>query len=51
MIKNIALLLTQYEKFGSVGMDEFKQFYKDEYMDISTCWIGDYNEYLSEKRL
>ena len=49
MVKNIALLLTQYERFGSVGMDEFKQLYKDEYLDMSTYYIGDYNEYLSEE--
>lgn len=45
-IKNYAMLLTQYERFGTVGEDEIKEMYIDEELEITTDMIVDYNYYL-----
>ena len=47
-IKEIALLLTQYEQFGTIGEDEFLQYFIAEELELNENNIGDYNEYLSE---
>jgi len=43
-----ALLLTAYERVGSVGTAEYIEMYIDE-MEVTADMIGDYNEYLSEQ--
>ena len=48
-MNNEALLLTQYEKYGTVGEDEIKEMYIDEELEITVNMIGDYNEYLIEQ--
>ena len=49
-MKNTALLLTQYEKYGSVGIEEYKQLLIDEELlpDLDESYISSYNEYLIE---
>ena len=47
-IKANAILLTQYERVGSVNMEEVKELYHDEYFEPAD-YIGEYNEYLSEQ--
>lgn len=49
-IKDAALLLTQYERVGSVGIEEFKEYYIDEEIEFSIDMLGEYNEYLSNNR-
>lgn len=46
-IKANAILLTQYERVGSVGMEEIKELWADEYFEPAD-YIGEYNEYLAE---
>ena len=46
-IKANAILLTQYERFGTVGIEEVKELYQDEYFEPAD-YISEYNEYLSE---
>lgn len=41
------LLLTSYERFGCVGMDEYKEMFIDE-MDKDEISLSDYSEYLRE---
>lgn len=41
-----ALLITQYEKCGTVGRDEYISNYIDEEMEIDISMLGDYNEFL-----
>lgn len=48
-IDGVALLLTQYERFGSVGNDEYLELFIDEYLDIDEDLIGAYNDYRSEQ--
>ena len=43
-----ALLLTAYERTGSVGMDEFIECFIDEDVEVTESMIGDFNEYLSD---
>lgn len=43
-----ATLLTAYEKFGTVSMNEFIEMYIDEELEVTEDMIGDYNEYLAE---
>ena len=45
-MKNTALLLTQYEKYGTIGKDEYIENYINEDLEIDADMIGDYNEYL-----
>ena len=47
-MKDIALLLTQYETAGTIGRNEFLQYFIDEELEINENMISDYNEYLSE---
>lgn len=42
-----ALMLTAYERYGSVGMSEYKEMLIDE-LDIDKDMISDYNEYRIE---
>lgn len=42
-----ALLLTAYEKYGTVGMDDFIECFIDEDVEVDESLIGAYNEYLS----
>ena len=46
-IQEKAYLLTQYERFGSLGMEEIKELFHDEYFEPAD-YIGEYNEYKSE---
>lgn len=53
MIKNFnaskndtAVLLTQYERFGSIGKDEFLENFINEELEITISMLSDYNEYL-----
>ena len=48
-MKNVGMMLTQYERFGSVGMDEYIQYYIDEELEIDISMLGEYNEYLMNK--
>ena len=45
-MKNVGMMLTQYERFGSVGMDEYIQYYTDEELEVDISMLGEYNEYL-----
>lgn len=45
-MKNTALLLTQYEKYGVIGEKEYIENYINEELEIDASMIGDYNEYL-----
>ena len=47
-IQEKAYLLTQYERYGSLSMEELKELYQDEYFEPAD-YIGEYNEYLSEQ--
>lgn len=47
-MKDYPLLLTAYEKYGSVDMDDYIDMYIDEEVWIGESDIGDYNEYLAE---
>lgn len=47
-MRNAALLLTQYEKFGTVGTDEYIENYINEELEVTADMIGAYNEYLIE---
>ena len=46
--KEAAFMMTQYERFGTVGRDEYIKYYIDEILDIDISMLSDYNEYLSE---
>lgn len=43
-----ALLLTQYDRFGTVGKDEYFENFIDEELDVDLDMLNDYNEYLSD---
>ena len=45
-MKNVGMMLTQYERYGSVGMDEYIQYYIDEELEVDAGMICYYNEYL-----
>lgn len=47
-MKDYPLLLTAYEKYGSVDLDDYIDMYIDEEVYIGESDISDYNEYLSE---
>lgn len=49
-MKNVGMMLTQYERFGNVGMDEYIQYYIDEELEVDISMLNDYNEYLSKNR-
>lgn len=44
-----ALGLTAYEKYGTVGKEEYKEYFKTEYMNFDETDIPRYNEYLASK--
>lgn len=46
-MKNTALLLTQYEKYGVIGEDEYIENYINEELEVDASMIGYYNEYLA----
>lgn len=48
-MKNTALMLTQYERFGTIGTDEYIENYIHEELEIDALMIGYYNEYLLEQ--
>lgn len=50
-VKNMnALLITQYERFGTVGHDEYLENYINEELSINCDdLLGDYNEWLLEQ--
>lgn len=43
-----ALLLTAYEKYGSVSIKDYTEMFIDEHLNVTEDMISDYNEYLSE---
>lgn len=45
-LKNLGLLLTQYEKYGTCGLDELKELVFDEEIELDEDMISEYNEYL-----
>ena len=45
-MKNTGMMLTQYERYGSVGMDEYIQYIIDEELEVDAGMICYYNEYL-----
>lgn len=48
-VKNMnALLITQYERFGTVGKEEYLENFINEELEVSIDMLGDYNEYLLE---
>lgn len=47
-INSTALLLTQYERYGSIGKDEYIQYFIDEELELDERDISKYNYYLSE---
>ena len=49
-MKDVALLLTQYEIYGSIGEEEYIQYFIDEELNLDESDIGSYNEYLSENK-
>jgi hypothetical protein len=46
--KNLGLLLTQYEKYGTCGENELRELILDEEIELDESMIGEYNEYLLE---
>ena len=48
-MKNYAILLTAYEKYGKVGEYEYLKMFMDEEIFPSVDMISDYNEYLINK--
>ena len=49
-MKNVGMMLTQYERYGSVGMDEYIQYYIDEELEVDAGMICYYNEYLRNNK-
>ena len=47
-MKKTALLLTQYERFGIIGNEEYIENYINEELEIDADMISDYNKYLIE---
>lgn len=47
--KELGLLLTQYEKYGTCGESELRELILDEEIELDESMIGDYNEYLIEQ--
>lgn len=47
MAVNFPLLMTQYERYGSVGRDAYIDVYIDEVLDVNLMMLGEFNEYLS----
>lgn len=47
-IKEIALLLTQFEEYGAIGKNEFIKYFIAEELELDESNISDYNDYLSE---
>lgn len=41
-----ALLITQYDRFGGVGQQEYLENYIHEELDVNIDMLSDYNEYL-----
>lgn len=41
-----AILLTQYEKYGTVGRDEFLENFIHEDLDVDISMLSDFNEWL-----
>lgn len=46
-MKNTALMLTQYERYGSIGNDEYIEYFIDEELEIDENMISDYNKFLA----
>lgn len=47
-MNNAGYMMTQYEKYGEVGRDEYIQYYIDEELTVDAGMICYYNEYLRE---
>lgn len=43
-----AMLITQYERYGTVGVQEYIDYFIDEELEISIDMLYAYNEYLLE---
>lgn len=43
-----AMLITQYERYGTVGVREYIDYFIDEELEVSIDMFDAYNEYLSE---
>lgn len=43
-----ALMITQYEKYGTVGHDEYIENYIHEELSVDISMLSDYNEFLLE---
>lgn len=50
MNNNTALMLTQYERFGSVGRDEYIENYINEELTVDISMLSNYNEFLYENK-
>lgn len=46
-MNNTALLLTQYERFGSIGKEEYIENFINEDLEVDADMIAAYNDYLS----
>ena len=49
-INRAALMLTQYERYGSVGRDEYIENYINEELKIDISMLSNYNEFLYENK-
>lgn len=45
--KELAILLTQYEKYGTVGKDEVVQLVKEEFLEVDDC-LNEYYDFLQD---
>ena len=48
-INRTALMLTQYERYGTVGRDEYIENYINEELTVDISMLSEYNEYLTNK--
>ena len=49
-MNNTALMLTQYERYGSVGRDEYIENYINEELTVDISMLSYYNEFLCENK-
>lgn len=49
-VESVALQLTAYERYGNIGEDEYREYFKRELLNLEAEDIPHYNEYLIENR-
>lgn len=48
-MRNDAILLTQYEKYGVLRREDFLEYFIDEELEVNLSLVGRYNEWLAEQ--